>query len=247
MVTPLAENTPWVGRVDEKLLKHLAGSEKMAELGRLSAGIIHEINTPLSVIAAASQMILAERDLPETVVEMVERIQLEAQRLSRLTRSILIFSREEDSPEGETDPNLALNEVLTLLKYELQKRSTTVVKNLDPSLPIINANPDILKQIFLNLIMNAIQAMGTGGRIWIEASFSEGDMIRISVRDNGPGIPAEAMGKIFLPFFTTKEPGEGTGLGLYLTAKNMERLGGRIEVASNEGEGACFTLYFPQR
>lgn len=244
MDTTVTEHKSLEGRVDEKLLERLAGSEKMAELGRLSAGIIHEINTPLSVIAAASQMILSERGLPEMVVEMVERIHLEAQRLSRLTRGILSFSREEDSPEGETDLVLAVNEVLTFLKYEIQKRSTTVVENLDPHLPVINANPDTFKQILLNLVMNALQAMGSGGRLWIEAAPAEGDEVRVRVRDNGPGIPAGAIRNIFLPFFTTKEPHEGTGLGLYVTARNVERLGGRIEATSKEGEGACFTLYF---
>jgi two-component system NtrC family sensor kinase len=246
MDTPRAEHMSGDGRVDDRLLNHLANNEKMAELGRLSAGIIHEINTPLSVIAAASQMILCERNLSESVVEMVERIHLEVQRLSRLTKGILSFSREDDSMEGETDLNLALGEVLAFLKYEIQKSSTTVVERLDPYLPIISANQNVLKQIFLNLLVNALQAMGTGGCIHLETFLSDDDSIRVIVRDNGPGIPKDVIGKIFTPFFTTKEPGRGTGLGLFVTRRNVDRLGGRIEVESEEGEGACFTLIFPR-
>lgn len=245
MDTPRAEHMPGDGQVDEKLLKHLASNDKLAELGRLSAGIIHEINTPLSVIAAASQMILSERELSDFVLEMVERIHLEAQRLSRLTRGILNFSRDDDSTAGETDLNLVLGEVLTFLKYEIQKRSTTVVEQFDPHLPIINANPNVLKQVFLNLIVNALQAMGTGGRLYLETEMEDNSTIRVRVRDNGPGIPADIIHKIFTPFFTTKEPGVGTGLGLFVTRQNVERLGGRVEVASDAGAGACFTLVFP--
>jgi len=245
MDTPLAEHMLRDGQVDEELLRRLANNDKMAELGRLSAGIIHEVNTPLSVIAAASQMILCEKDLSDFVIEMVERIHLEVQRLSQLTKGILTFSREEESPEGETDVNLTLSEVLTFLKYEIQKRSTTVEEKLDPHLPIMNANPNLLKQIFLNLIVNALQAMGNGGRLFLETSRADDATIRVRVRDTGPGIPKDAIGKIFVPFFTTKEPGEGTGLGLFLTGKNVERLGGRIHVESETGVGTCFTLLFP--
>jgi two-component system NtrC family sensor kinase len=245
MDNPLAEHMLRDGQVDEELLRRLASNDKMAELGRLSAGIIHEVNTPLSVIAAASQMILCEKDLSDFVIEMVERIHQEVQRLSRLTKGILTFSREDVSPEGEADVNLALGEVLTFLKYEIQKRSTTVEEKLDPHLPIMNANPNLLKQIFLNLIVNALQAMGNGGRLFLETSRADHATIRVRVKDSGPGIAKDAIGKIFLPFFTTKVPGEGTGLGLFMTGKNVERLGGRIHVEGGEGEGACFTLLFP--
>jgi len=245
MDAPNAEHMPRGGLNDDELLNHLAGNEKMAELGRLSAGIIHEINTPLSVIAAASQMILAEPGLSESVVEMVERIHLEVQRLSGLTRGILGFSREDDSLEGESDLNLVLGEVLTFLKYEIQKSSTTVSKRFDPHLPIICANQNVLKQVFLNLMVNALQAMGPGGNLQLETFVAGDASIRVTVRDSGPGIPREVIGNIFVPFFTTKEPGKGTGLGLFVTRRNVERLGGHIEVESREGGGACFTLVFP--
>jgi len=245
MDKPFAEHTPRDGHDEDQLLRRLASNEKMAELGRLSAGIIHEINTPLSVIAAASQMVLCEPGLSEAVTEMVERIHQEVQRLSQLTRGILSFSREEDGADGESDINLTLREVLTFLKYEIQKRSITICEELDPHLPLLKANQNLLKQIFLNLIVNALQAMGTSGCLTVDSSLSEDMGIRVRIRDTGPGIPQDALENIFTPFYTTKEPGVGTGLGLYVTRNNVERLNGSIQVESLEGQGACFTLYFP--
>jgi two-component system NtrC family sensor kinase len=245
MDKPFAEHMPRDGHVDDELLRRLAGNEKMAELGRLSAGIIHEINTPLSVIAAASQMVLSEPDLPEAVTEMVERIHQEVQRLSQLTRGILSFSREEDGAEGESDINLTLHEVLTFLRYEIQKRSITLLEEFDSHLPLVKANQNLLKQVFLNLIVNALQAMGSNGRLTVRSYLSTEMEIRVQIKDNGPGIPEETIEKIFTPFFTTKDPGVGTGLGLYVTKNNMERLHGSIIVESTVGEGACFTLIFP--
>ena len=245
MDKPFTEHKPRDGHDEDELLKRLACNEKMAELGRLSAGIIHEINTPLSVIAAASQMVLCEPDLPETVIEMVERIHQEVQRLSQLTRGILSFSREEDGAEGESDVNMTLREVLTFLKYEIQKRSISVNEVLDPHLPLVNASQNLLKQIFLNLMMNALQAMDAGGCISIDSSLGDDMMIRVRIRDTGTGIPPDALEKIFTPYYTTKEPGDGTGLGLYVTRNNVDRLHGIMQVESTEGEGTCFTLFFP--
>ncbi len=245
MDKPFAEHMPRDGHAEDELLRRLASNEKMAELGRLSAGIIHEINTPLSVIAAASQMVLCEPNLPDSVTEMVERIHQEVQRLSQLTRGILSFSREEDGEDSESDINLTLREVLSFLKYEIQKRSITLSEELDPHLPMVKANQNLLKQVFLNLIVNALQAMGSSGCLTIGSSLSEDMKIRVEIRDNGPGISPEALEKIFMPFFTTKDPGVGTGLGLYVTKNNVERLHGSILVESLVGEGTCFTLLFP--
>jgi signal transduction histidine kinase len=233
------------GQCEEKIIKQLAFNEKMAELGRLSAGIVHEINTPLSVIAAASQMVLKEAGLSEFVMEMVERIESEAQRLAQLTKGILSFSREESGVDGEADINNTLSEVMTLLKYEAQKRSITVIEEFDFQLPPVNADPDRLKQIFINIIVNALQAMTGTGQLQLQTSRYDDFFVTVRIKDTGHGIPAEVMKKIYEPFYSTKQAEEGTGLGLYITMKIMQALGGRIEVASVEGEGSCFTLFFP--
>jgi len=233
------------GQCEEKIIKQLAFNEKMAELGRLSAGIVHEINTPLSVIAAASQMVLNEAGLSEFVMEMVARIQSEAQRLAQLTKGILSFSREENGVGAEADINNTLTEVMTLLKYEAQKRSITVSEEFDYQLPPVKADPDCLKQIFINIIVNALQAMTGTGNLLLQTSRSDDFFVQVRIKDTGPGIPEAVMERIYEPFYSTKQPGEGTGLGLFITLKIMQALGGRIEVDSIEEEGSCFTLFFP--
>jgi signal transduction histidine kinase len=245
MDNPIAKYLTKDAHDDEKIMDQLAYNEKMAELGRLSAGVIHEINTPLSVIAAASQMVLQERDLSEFAVEMIERIHEEAQRLSRLTRGLLSFSREDEGVVEETDVNETLREVMGFLKYEAQKRSVGVEEDFDYQLPGIFADANRLKQVFINIVMNALQAMPQGGRLLLRSSLSEGQTIRIDIIDTGPGMSPELIDKIFDPFYTTKKPGQGTGLGLFVTRNNVLALGGRIEVESREGEGARFTLHFP--
>lgn len=230
--------------VDRKLLDQLAYYEKMAELGRLSAGVIHEINTPLSVIAAASQMVLDEKGLSDSAVEMIERIHSEVQRLSRLTRGLLSFAREEEVT-AETDVNDTLREILTLLRYESQKSSITLTDELDYQLPAINADVNRLKQIFMNILVNAFHAMPEGGSVLVSSSRYGDNFVIVRISDTGTGIPEAVLKRIFNPFFTTKEPGQGTGLGLFITKNNIEALGGRIEVESEEGRGTCFSLFFP--
>jgi signal transduction histidine kinase len=229
---------------DEKLMDQLAYNEKMAELGRLSAGVIHEINTPLSVIAAASQMVLQEHELSEFAVEMIERIHAETQRLSQLTRGLLSFSREDYGIREETDVNDTLRDVMGFLRYEAQKRSVSVVEEFDYKLPYIYADVNRLKQVFINIIMNALQAMPEGGQLLLRTTLS-GEMVSIEVADTGCGMSPEVIDKIFEPFYTTKKSGQGTGLGLFVTRNNVLALDGRIEVDSKKGKGSRFILCFP--
>ncbi len=237
----LAEN-PGMG---DRFLAQLAYSEKMAELGRLAVGVIHEINTPLSVIAAAAQLILREEGLPDHVIELLERIGSESQRLSQMSRGILTFSRLDSGDIGEADLNLVVRDVLQLLAYEIQKRSIMVRQECDYSLPLLQIDGGRLKQIFINLVMNALQAMEVGGTLTLRISSPRAGECEISVADTGHGIPESAIEQIFEPFFTTKAAGEGTGLGLYVTREIVRSLGGSIKVQSRPGEGTCFNLRFP--
>jgi two-component system NtrC family sensor kinase len=243
--TSLAKYIGTNGQIDERFLEQLAFSEKMAELGKLAAGMVHELNTPLSVIVSAAQLILREGELSEFSREMVERIDLEAQRLSQFTKGLLSFARQEDGAAAEADVNQLLREVMAFLKYEAQKRSVTVIEELDYHLPTILADGNRLKQIFINLIMNALQAMENGGALLLRTSMPDDDSVEIQIADTGTGIPAESLGRIFEPFYTTKTAEEGTGLGLYITKTITERCGGRITVQSVEGEGTTFTITFP--
>jgi len=230
------------GVINEELLKQLVQNEKMAELGRISAGVVHELNAPLSVISSAAQMILRETEVPEFVREMVARIGTEAQRLSHLARGLLSFSGRESAPV-EVDINLTTRFVLEFISYEAARRAVTVETTLDFRLPVLLMDGNQLKQILLNIIMNALQAMEAGGgRLLVETAPRGQGEIGISISDTGPGIDPEALQQIFQPYFTTKKAGEGTGLGLFVTRTLVEKLGGRIEVNSTVGVGTTFTV-----
>jgi len=231
-------------KISSSVLKHLAYNEKMAELGRISTGVVHELNAPLSVITSAAQMILRESDIPEFVREMVDRIRSEAQRLSQLTRGLLNFSRQDEATE-ETDANLAVEFILYFLTYEAAKRGVIVLRNLYYHLQPVRVDSNLLKQILLNIIMNSLQAMeNEGGKLLVETSAPGENEICISIADTGPGIPEESLEKIFQPYFTTKKPREGTGLGLFVTKTLVENMGGRIEVKSRRHKGTSFTVTF---
>jgi signal transduction histidine kinase len=229
-------------KISSGVLKQLAYNEKMAELGRISAGVVHELNAPLSVIVSASQMIMREEGVPEFVREMIERISTEAQRLSQMTRGILNFSSHEEAGD-HADVNLTVEFVLDFLGYEASRRGVSLIRNLDHRLPVVRIDSNVLKQILINLVMNALQAMEpVGGRLLVESRVLNSSEVCVVVSDTGPGIAAECLTRIFEPYFTTKKPGEGTGLGLFVTRTLVENLGGRIEVESSPGEGTTFTV-----
>jgi two-component system NtrC family sensor kinase len=246
MNDPLAENLSGAGQIDEELLGQLAHNEKMAELGQLAAGVIHEVNTPLSVIVSAAQLILREADVSDFVKEMVDRINLEAQRLSEFTRGVLSFARSGAETDGEADVNQVLRDVMAFLRYEARKRSITLIEELDYDALPVAADNNRLKQIFINLLMNAFQAMKQGGALYLRTSMPDDRSVRIDISDTGEGIPPERIERIFEPFYTTKKGGEGTGLGLYIVRKIVEVMNGRISVTSTVGEGTTFTILLPQ-
>jgi len=227
------------------LLRQLAYNEKMAELGKISAGVVHELNAPLSVIVSASQMIMREEGVPEAVLEMISRISSEAQRLSHLTKGLLNFS-SHDETICEVDPNLTVDFILNFLTFEAARRRVTILKQFDHTLPVIRLDANLLKQILLNIIMNALQAMEQdGGKLLVETAAAGSESISFIITDNGPGIPTEAIGRIFDRYFTTKKPGEGTGLGLFVTKSLIESMGGEITVMSRSGGGTTFTVTLP--
>mgnify|MGYP001453119846 CR=1 FL=1 len=231
--------------ISSDLLRQLAYNEKMAELGKISAGVVHELNAPLSVIISASQMIMREEGVPEAVLEMIARISSEAQRLSQLTKGLLNFSSHEDTI-GETDLNLTIDFILNFLNFEASRRAVAVLKQFDYTLPAIRLDANTLKQILLNIIMNALQAMEDGGgKLLVETSAASSDSVCFTIADNGPGIPPEAIARIFDRYFTTKKPGEGTGLGLFVTKSLVEDMGGHIAVTSRSGGGTTFTVTLP--
>ncbi|HEY6007446.1 MAG TPA: ATP-binding protein [Geobacteraceae bacterium] len=245
MEHPFAKIATAAGRIERDMLEQLAHNEKMAELGQMAAGLVHELNTPLSVINSAAQMILREEELPDFVREMVERISSETQRLSQFSRGLLSFTRREDAELGEVNVAQVVKEVATFLRYEAQKRSILVVEELDFHLPPVVVDANHLKQIFINLIMNGLQAMEEGGTLVVRAAAGPDETVAVAVTDTGAGIPPEVAERIFEPFFTTKSPGEGTGLGLFITKKIVELYEGTIRVESVPSEGTTFFVTLP--
>ncbi|HXV20553.1 MAG TPA: ATP-binding protein [Desulfuromonadales bacterium] len=228
----------------KRLLEQTIQSEKLAEVGRLSAGIAHEVNNPLAVISYAAQLLLREEELPPFHKELAERIDSEVDRLKTLTGSLLSFSRAREMVRRETDLNEVLRDVLRLVRYELNRHAIRLEEDF-AELPAIQADPNKLKQVFINLFMNASQAMPDGGTLSVRTALVAGEEIEAVVTDTGPGIPADVQGKIFEPFFSTKREGEGTGLGLYICRNIVAEHEGRLLLESVPGQGATFRVVLP--
>lgn len=251
-IAPLKDGTRTTGAVViveditefQNLLDQTIHSEKLAEVGRLSAGIAHEVNNPLAVISYAAQLILREENLSAFQQELAERIESEVDRLKTLTGSLLSFSRSRGMVRQETELNEVVRDVLRLVRYEFNRRSIQLQERYDP-LPDIQADPNKLKQVFINLLMNASQAMGSGGEIRVGTTLVSGEEVEVFISDTGPGIPEDVKAHIFDPFFSTKKEGEGTGLGLYICRNIITEHGGRILLDSEPGCGATFRVVLP--
>jgi PAS domain S-box-containing protein len=228
----------------KRLLEQTIQSEKLAEVGRLSAGIAHEVNNPLAVISYAAQLLLREEELPPFQKELAERIDSEVDRLKTLTGSLLSFSRAREMVRRETDLNEVLRDVLRLVRYELNRHSIRLLEDF-AELPAIQADPNKLKQVFINLVMNASQAMPEGGTLSVRTALVAGEEVEAVIGDSGPGIPAEVRDRVFEPFFSTKREGEGTGLGLYICRNIVTEHEGRLLLESAPGQGAAFRVVLP--
>ncbi len=228
----------------KNLLDQTIQSEKLVEIGRLSAGIAHEINNPLSVISYATQLLLREEGLPPFQIEMLERIEIETDRLITLTGGLLSFSRSGESRQRLTDFNETVRDALRLLRFETARMQIELHECL-AALPLVRMDANKIKQVVINLVMNAIQALGERGNITLKTFEPEPKMVELSVADDGPGISPEVQQRMFEPFYTTKKEGEGTGLGLYICRSIVSDHGGQIWVESMPGEGTTFHIRLP--
>jgi PAS domain S-box-containing protein len=227
-----------------RLLDQIIQSEKLAEVGRLSAGIAHEINNPLAVIAYGADLLLREETLSSFQQELVERIAGEAERLQALTGGLLSFSRPRETTRRWTELNEVLRDVLRLVRYEVTRHSIDLEETYG-ELPAIQVDPNKLKQVFINLILNAAQAMKQGGKLSVMTRVGGKGEMEVAIADTGPGIPAAVREQIFEPFFSTKAEGEGTGLGLYICRNIVAEHGGRLLLETEEGKGTTFRVVFP--
>lgn len=228
----------------KRLLDQTVQGEKLAEVGRLTAGIAHEINNPLAMVAYATELLKREDDLSAFQVEMLDKIETEVDRLKNLTGGLLSFSSNRETLSQVVGLNDLVEEVLKLLRFELQRKPVQLVTHFG-DLPVITADPNKLKQVIINLVMNAVHALDGEGTITLTTSKSQKGFVELQVSDNGPGIESDKQKEVFAPFYTTKAEGEGTGLGLYICQNIIREHGGQIALVSGPEEGATFTISLP--
>ena len=229
-----------------KLEQTLQQSEKLSSIGLLAAGVAHEVNTPLTGVSSYTQMLLGM--IPETDPKhaLLQKMQRQTDRASNIVGNLLNFSRAGNTEEfGELAINKLLNDTLQLLEPQLRKSNCEIIKEYGDDLPVIFASGGKLQQVFTNLILNARDAMMSGGAITLRTSTDATGNLVVDVADTGEGISEENLSKVFDPFFTTKGVGNGTGLGLAVTYGIVQEHSGTIEVQSKAGVGTTFKLVFP--
>jgi two-component system NtrC family sensor kinase len=228
--------------------QQLIQAEKLTSLGQLAASIAHEVNNPLSGVLVYTQLIskkLRGGGIDNNVaLDYLNKMESELTRSTKLVQNLLDFARQSSPKFQQTNLNTVVNRAYDLASHTAELQNVEVIKELFPSLPEITADADQLQQVFMNLILNAIQAMPQGGRLILRSSV-DNNRVKIEVKDTGRGISPENMNKLFTPFFTTKPEVKGVGLGLAIAYGIIQRHKGKIEVQSKVGEGATFTVYLP--
>ena len=226
-------------------------TEKLAAVGQLAAGVMHEINNPLATIGAcvaASEMRLSDVTGPGVagLREYCEIIDMEVQRCTRIVDGLLDFSRPKGAAQAPADLGPIVDDALFLLKHHQRFRSLTLVREIEPQLPRVRANAEQLIQVFMAVMLNAVDAMDAGGTLSVRAHRGgRPDEVAVEIEDTGMGIPLAEQGKIFEPFYTTKAPGRGTGLGLSICYGIVQEHRGRLEVTSHPGRGSVFRIVLP--
>lgn len=228
------------------LEKHMAQTEKLAAIGELSAGVAHEINNPLGVILGYCQLLIRTETADSERKDDLKTIEKHVKHCQRIVADLLSFSRSAGTEKSPCDVHLILDDVIDFISKHTDLSRMEVVRNYDAGLPQLNLNREKIKQVFINLVMNARYAMGTGGVLTLETRYSaEENRAVIRIIDDGSGIAESDITRIFEPFFTTKPTGQGTGLGLSVTYGIIKDHEGDILVDSRLGEGSTFTILLP--
>ena len=233
----------------EALRKRLMQSEKLAALGQFVAGIAHELNNPLQGVLGHLELMRATGAFPKPLRREMQTIYREADRAAKIVRNLLVFAGSRRLARRPVSLNAVLQKVMALRAAACRAQDIEVVRHYDEKLPRVQSDPLLLHQVFLNIVMNAeeaVAATGRGGRIEITTSASRvKDRIVATVRDTGGGIAADTLPRIFEPFYTTKEVGKGTGLGLAIAYGIVQEHGGQIVAANHRDGGAIFTVELP--
>jgi two-component system NtrC family sensor kinase len=223
----------------------------MVTVGQIAGGVAHELNNPLTGVLGNAQVLLSEIPKHNPWYEDVKRIYQSAKRCKEIVTNLLTFSRQQEFEFELADINEVVQNTLSLCEHELVVENIKVVKEFGKNLPKIDVSVLQIEQVFLNLIVNARQAMPQGGTLTISTRLVKKEDVQgieVDFTDTGRGIKKEDLSKMFKPFFTTKEKGKGTGLGLSVSQSIVEKHKGTIKVESEgEGRGAKFTMFFPHR
>jgi signal transduction histidine kinase len=234
-------------------------AEKLASVGRLTSGIAHEIGNPIGIVLGYLELLQQSDIAASERNEYIQRAQAEINRISIILRQLLDFSRPSPGSTEIVSVHALLEDILEIVRVQPLMAHITLDLDTGARIDRVSADPNQLRQVFLNLIINAADAIAAGpdpenGRVTVESRVPEPAasahgtgpaMIRLRFSDNGPGISPQDLGNIFDPFFTTKDPGKGTGLGLSVCFMIIEKMGGRIFAESREKEGTAITIYLP--
>jgi PAS domain S-box-containing protein len=230
----------------EKTQIQLLQAEKMSSLGKLAAGVAHQLNNPLGGITLFTQLMLEEHELSQDATNDLLRIQRDAQRCSAIVKELLEFARQTQREVRPQNINKIIARTLFLLRNQSIFQNIIIIEEYDKSIPDIPADIQQLNHVFMNIILNAADAMEGTGRLVVKTFMEAGeDMVQITITDTGPGIPEEVLSNIFEPFFTTKEEGKGTGLGLSMAYGIVESHHGKIMAENMAKSGARFHIKLP--
>ena len=228
----------------ERMEEQMSQTEKLTSLGLLAAGVAHEVNTPLAVISNYIQMLAKQMPESDPRHSIIEKIVKQTFRASEIVNNLLNFSRTGAGEAANIDVNKVVEDTLALVSHPLKASQIQVVKNLSQDLPAVRGSANKLQQVFLNLFLNARDAMPSGGILEVRTNAHNGS-VEIEVVDTGAGIPREHIHRIFDPFFTTKASGRGTGLGLSVSYGIIKEHAGKVDVRSAPGKGTSFHVEFP--
>jgi signal transduction histidine kinase len=228
----------------EAAMQHFRHADRLATIGQLAAGVAHELNEPLGNILGFAQLARRSPGLADDVARDLDRIVQGSLYAREIVRKLMLFARQTPPRKTVVDVNQIVSDGLTFLESRCAGQQVELVRELDADLPPLTADPFQLNQVLVNLVVNAIQAMPDGGRLTIRTS-RRGESIAVTVEDTGIGMSDEVRGRIFLPFFTTKEVDQGTGLGLSVVHGIVAAHGGEIAVESSPGAGSRFTISLP--
>jgi len=221
----------------------LIQADKLSAIGQLSVGIAHEINNPLFVISGEAEMLAKNPNLEQGTRDSLSAILEQSKKIKAITGGLLDFSRREKSEKkAAVDINDTLNKALLIIDYQVKSEEIKISADLDPGLPRVTGDPGQLEEVFLNIMLNGIQAMKKGGELAL-ITRREQESVVIKIKDNGTGMSNETKSRLFEPFFSTKEM--GTGLGLSVSYGIIQNHGGKIEVESEEGKGTAFIISLP--